>query len=330
VNKGRIISRRQFGAGAAAAALSVLPAAPLIAQTGATPSASPNPWVQLSAMSARARQLGLSAPRISALGVTGGTAYDEVMPAAVDLIDNIKRSASSSNAAQSDVDALLKQASALLMSINNAERAPRSEGEPGELGVQITTSFEALRDEYVSLFDSCVVSEAHRAQVDWYVGKLTDRDYDEKYDTVEDSICVPWYFTGILHAMEASFNFDCHIHNGDPLDKKTVHVPGGRPPVWLPPNDWPSSAEDALSLEGFANQTDWSLARTLHRMEAYNGFGTRRKGIKTPYLWAFCNHYTKGKYVADGRWDPNAVSTQCGGAVMLKALITSGRVALPS
>jgi lysozyme family protein len=330
VNKSQTISRRQFGAGAAAAALSVLPTASLLAQIGAAPSASPNPWAQLGAMSARARQLGLSVPRMSALGLTGGTAYDEVMPAVVDFIDHIKRSASSSNAAQSDVDALLKQASALLMTINDAERSPHSEGEPGELGVQITTSFEALRDGYVSLFNSCVVSEAHRAQVAWYVGKLTDPDYDEKYDTVEDAICVPWYFTGILHAMEASFNFDCHLHNGDPLDKKTVHVPAGRPPVWLPPSDWPSSAEDALSLEGFASQTDWSLARTLYRMEAYNGFGSRRKGINTPYLWAFSNHYTKGKYVADGRWDPNAVSTQCGGAVMLKALITSGRVALPS
>jgi lysozyme family protein len=330
VKKVRIINRRQFGAGAVAAALSVLPTASLLAQTGAAPSASPNPWAQLGAMSARARQLGLSVPRMTALGLTGGTSYDEVMPAVVDFIDHIKRSAASSNASQSDVDALLKQASALLMTINDAERSPHSEGEPGELGVQISTSFESLRDGYVNLFNSCVVSDAHRAQVAWYVGKLTDPDYDEKYDTVEDAICVPWYFTGILHAMEASFNFDCHLHNGDPLDKKTVHVPAGRPPVWLPPSDWPSSAEDALSLEGFANQTDWSLARTLYRMEAYNGFGSRRKGINTPYLWAFSNHYTKGKYVADGRWDPSAVSTQCGGAVMLKALITSGRVASPS
>jgi len=73
-----------------------------------------------------------------------------------------------------------------------------------------------------------------------------------------------------------------------------------------------------------------ALARTLYRMEAYNGFGSRRKGINTPYLWAFSNHYTKGKYVADGKWNPDYVSTQCGGAVMLKALITGGKAALPS
>jgi lysozyme family protein len=279
-------------------------------------------------MAAQARQLGLAVPRMS-LGLTGGTAYNDTMPAVVDFIDHLKASAAAANAAPADVDALLKRASALLMTINNAERSPRVE--PTELGAQLSQfTFESLRDEYVSLFNSCVISDAHRAQVTWYVNKLTDTTYDKSYDTVEDAVCIPWYFVGIIHAMEASFNFDAHLHNGDPLDKKTVHVPAGRPLVWLPPTDWPSSAEDALTIEGFANQTDWSLARTLYRMEAYNGFGSRRKGINTPYLWAFSNHYTKGKYVSDGKWNPDYVSTQCGGAVMLKALITGGKAALPS
>jgi lysozyme family protein len=217
------------------------------------------------------------------------------------------------------------------MSINDAERAPKSQGDPGEQGVQLTQfTYESLRDEYLKLFNTCEINPVHRSQVAWYVGKLTDTDYDQSYDTVEDAVCIPWYFTGIVHAMEGSFNFDAHLHNGDPLEKKTVHVPAGRPPVWLPPSDWPSSAEDALTFEGYANQTDWSLAHTLFRMEAYNGFGSRRHGINTPYLWSFSNHYTRGKYVSDGKWDPSYVSTQCGGAVMLKALVESGKVSFPS
>jgi lysozyme family protein len=326
VKRGRVISRRQFGAGAAAAA-AVLPF-PALAQTATPPAVSANPWGELGAIAAQARQLGLAVPRMS-LGLTGGTAYNDTMPAVVDFIDHLKASAAAANAAPADVDALLKRASALLMTINNAERSPRAE--PTELGAQLSQfTFESLRDEYVNLFNSCVISDAHRAQVTWYVNKLTDTTYDKSYDTVEDAVCIPWYFVGIIHAMEASFNFDAHLHNGDPLDKKTVHVPAGRPLVWLPPTDWPASAEDALTIEGFANQTDWSLARTLYRMEAYNGFGSRRKGINTPYLWAFSNHYAKGKYVADGKWNPDYVSTQCGGAVMLKALITGGKAALPS
>ncbi len=286
MKRGRVISRRQFGAGAAAAA-AVLPFRAL-AQTAAPTAVGANPWGELGAIAAQARQLGLAVPRMS-LGLTGGTAYNDTMPAVVDFIDHLKASAAAANAAPADVDALLKRASALLMTINNAERSPRAE--PTELGAQLSQfTFESLRDEYVSLFNSCVISDAHRAQVTWYVNKLTDTTYDKSYDTVEDAVCIPWYFVGIIHAME----------------------------------------EDAVTIEGFANQTDWSLARTLYRMEAYNGFGSRRKGINTPYLWAFSNHYTKGKYVADGKWNPDYVSTQCGGAVMLKALITGGKAALPS
>src|SRR5262249_24085940 len=92
VSRGRTVSRRQFGmTAAAAAAASVLPQAALLAQTAA-PNVSANPWAQLGTMAARARQLGLTTPRMS-LGLTGGTAYNDTMPAVVDFIDHIKSSA---------------------------------------------------------------------------------------------------------------------------------------------------------------------------------------------------------------------------------------------
>ena len=47
-------------------------------------------------------------------------------------------------------------------------------------------------------------------------------------------------------------------------------------------------------------------------------------GRPTPYLWSFSKLYEKGKYVADGRFDPEAVSKQCGAAVMIRALVDRG------
>jgi len=47
-------------------------------------------------------------------------------------------------------------------------------------------------------------------------------------------------------------------------------------------------------------------------------------GKPTPYLWSFSNLYEKGKYVADGRFDPQTISKQCGAAIMVKALIDGG------
>ena len=88
----------------------------------------------------------------------------------------------------------------------------------------------------------------------------------------------------------------------------------------------PQDARGALRLLGFAGQSDWSLPRMLHRLEAYNGFGYRRSGRSSPYLWSFSNLFTSGKFVADGRFDPKAKSQQCGAAVMLKLLDLAGEL----
>jgi lysozyme family protein len=85
-----------------------------------------------------------------------------------------------------------------------------------------------------------------------------------------------------------------------------------------------------LRLLGFTGQTDWSLERTLYRLEAYNGLGYRGLGVPTPYLWSFSNHYERGKFVADGKFSATAKSQQCGAAVMLKLLTDAGEIEWPS
>jgi len=61
-------------------------------------------------------------------------------------------------------------------------------------------------------------------------------------------------------------------------------------------------------------------------MESYNGWGYRlyHPNVKSPYLWSYSNQYEKGKYVADATWDKDAVSAQCGGAVLLKRMEERG------
>jgi lysozyme family protein len=68
----------------------------------------------------------------------------------------------------------------------------------------------------------------------------------------------------------------------------------------------------------------------LYRFEKYNGFGYRRRGIVSPYLWSFSNQYTKGKYIADGKWSSEAVSRQCGAALLVKELVAQGAIAAPA
>jgi len=52
--------------------------------------------------------------------------------------------------------------------------------------------------------------------------------------------------------------------------------------------------------------------------------------VLTPYLWGFTDKYMKGKFVADGKFDANAVSQQCGAAAILKALSSSGTIKIPA
>jgi hypothetical protein len=77
--------------------------------------------------------------------------------------------------------------------------------------------------------------------------------------------------------------------------------------------------------------TDWSLGNLLWRVMLYNGDGYIARGIETPYLWSFCTHYVKGKYLKDGPdgWDANAVSNQCGAAVILWEMERRGVISIP-
>jgi lysozyme family protein len=188
--------------------------------------------------------------------------------------------------------------------------------------------FSGLKDEYGRLYRKLAVRPERNDAVEWHLALI--RKSRARYENVGRQTGVPWYFIAVTHGLESSFNFRAHLHNGDfPLTARTRQVPAGRPTQWLPPSDWESSAKDALRLLGYIGQKDWSLERTLYRLEAYNGFGYRGQGVPTPYLWSFSNNYERGKYVADGKFSHSAKSQQCGAAVMLKMLDQAGDLSWP-
>lgn len=173
-------------------------------------------------------------------------------------------------------------------------------------------------DEYQKLFDTCIIKPNKYPEIDSYISKMIANK--NSYDAVSKKTDVPWNFIAITHCMEGSLNFKTHLHNGDPLTARTVHVPSGRPLAGHPPFTWEESAEDALTLEGFTTWRDWTVPGMLYCFEKYNGFGYRRRGINSPYLWSYSNHYAKGKFSSDGHFDPDAVSRQCGAAVILRRM----------
>lgn len=334
------ISRRRLGLGLlASAGVCALPRMAL---------AQDDLWAKFAKLSDDARKVGLAVPVVTAPQQITSAApdYRQLLPALVDFTDKLDESAEKSTVFATEIAALKRRASDLLQEINRAEKAPKQRSDwqdesrrgSGLLALLAPPAmaqdavrdakFRKYHDGYLKLFDNCTVKAEHRSEVDWYMSKLTNPKYRARYEIVANAVCVPWYFVAIVHAMEASLNFEGHLHNGDPLSDRTVQVPANRPKVWDPPNDWESSARDALDYEGFTNQTDWSLAHTLFRYEAYNGFRSRElHDINSPYLWSFSNHYDSGKFVADGVWSESAVSKQCGAGVLLRELVAKGLVA---
>jgi lysozyme family protein len=193
------------------------------------------------------------------------------------------------------------------------------------MSVQLT---DALRAEYQNLFDTCQINIDKQNEVTSLAASLVQ--HRSRYEAVGTPLSIPWFFIGVIHNMESSQRFDRHLHNGDPLTARTVHVPAGRPAQGNPPFTWEASATDALRLEGLDRVTDWRLPALLYQIEKYNGFGYRLRhpDVLSPYLWSGSQHYTSGKFVADGTFDPDAVSKQSGAAVILRRMVDQGAVSL--
>lgn len=174
-----------------------------------------------------------------------------------------------------------------------------------------------LRKEYGGLFTSCKLVPARRAAVAASVKRLLAPGVRARHEALAAMTSVPWFVIAVVHSLESGGSFERHLHNGDPLGARTVRWPKNRPPA-APPFTWEQSAADALALAGLSGWDDWGVAGTLFKLEAYNGFGYRmhHPEVPTPYLWSFTDRYTKGKYAADRRFDPELVSQQPGAVAL--------------
>lgn len=187
-----------------------------------------------------------------------------------------------------------------------------------------------LLQEYDDLFKTMIVKTS--SYFDSHIQKIFT--HKEAYKKVELETGVPWSVIACIHALEAGLDFRKQLHNGQYWDRKTTWVPKGLGP-W---NSWHESSVEAMKMlndkmkrvigDGFT----WDIPTICYAFESHNGWGYRKyhSHVKSPYLWSMSNHYVKGKYVADGKWDENAVSKQIGAMVYIKEIMKrSGNVTVP-
>lgn len=136
-----------------------------------------------------------------------------------------------------------------------------------------------------------------------------------RYVTVETQTNVPWPIIAVIHERESSQSWAASLAQGDPWNRVSIHVPRGRGPFKC----WEDAAIDALKVcpPYASNWDDWSIGGALTLLEEYNGLGYAAHGMPSPYVWASTNQYVRGKYVADGHFDPFAIDHQLGCAALL-------------
>jgi len=155
--------------------------------------------------------------------------------------------------------------------------------------------------------------------IDEVAARLTGPIAKERYQSVSVQTSIPWFVIAVVHERESSQSWSANLANGDPWDRPTIHVPKGRGPF----SSWESAAVDSLKHCAPHPWIDWSSGGALTYLEAYNGFGYASRDVPSPYVWSATDQYIKGKYVADGHYDPNVQDHQigCAGLIFRMSII---------
>ena len=66
-------------------------------------------------------------------------------------------------------------------------------------------TLEELRPEYEQLFNTCIINSRNFAAIDGIAVSITGSK--TTYEAVGKPLNIPWYFIGIIHAMECNLDF---------------------------------------------------------------------------------------------------------------------------
>ncbi len=168
--------------------------------------------------------------------------------------------------------------------------------------------FSVLRGEYEALLGSMKITRA--ADVELVAHRILQPSSLSRYQEVATATKVPATLIAALDYRESDCDPKSALGQGDPWNKVSTHVPRGHGPF----SSWMDAAEFYVRYDHLdeLSVAFWSMAYVCWKAEAWNGFGPRNHGIHTGYLWAGTNHYSAGKYVADGVWKASFVDKQIG------------------
>jgi len=188
-------------------------------------------------------------------------------------------------------------------------------------------SFAGLREEIARNWAAMKVLPQFMPAFDRTAAKLVADK--RRYLSLEERTGVPALVTMVIAERESGADPRMSLAQGDRWDRVSVHVPKGRGPF----KSWEDAAADALAIDGLdkAGCGNWTVELALYYQEKFNGFGYRRYGVPSAYIWAATNIYQGGKFVADGKFVRSAWDTQLGvAALMARIMKADPSLTLPS
>lgn len=168
--------------------------------------------------------------------------------------------------------------------------------------------FEVLRPEYSQLLSVMTVRPDSKEKIDKAAVKLLG--YRTRYEPVTAANGVPVVFIATSFEREASSNFTKNPAQGWPLNSISKIIPRNGPF-----RTWFDAAIAAYHLNGLdkVGAENWTWELFCFYGEMFNGFGYRDfHSMHTPYLWGGTNIQTRGKYIADGKFDASHMDEQIG------------------
>ena len=137
------------------------------------------------------------------------------------------------------------------------------------------------------------------------------------YTPIAKETNVPVTWIAAINYRESANSLHRYFGNGDPLNHVTTHVPKGRGPF----NTFQAGCLDALKMMKLVNLANWTLDYFCWQAERYNGFGYEMHNVPSAYVFGGTNIQQKGKYDADGHWNPSVMDSQLGVLPIYFALV---------
>jgi lysozyme family protein len=176
--------------------------------------------------------------------------------------------------------------------------------------------FAALEPEYVRLLSQMQITQQTAVQTT--AARLLRNVAAGRYAEVTARTGIPQIYIATSFEREASSDFTKNPAQGWSLRSRSQVIPYNGPfATWL------DAALAAYAIDGVDKvpSAEWTWPRLAFEEEAINGFGYRAHGVHSPYLWAGTNDYSRGKFIADGRFSADAVDQQLGTIPVARAMV---------